>query len=54
MQEQIELCLKKISELERKLERYYQLLKVDNELDFIIKGTYLLDEDLEPIITGMY
>ena len=36
MQEDLDLALKRISELERRLEKYYQLLHIDNELDFVL------------------
>ena len=52
MQELLELALKRIDALEKKLEKYYSLLKVDNELDFIIRGTYVTDEDIQKIIEG--
>lgn len=54
MQELLDLCLKKIADLERKIEKYYQLLNVDNELDFILKGTYITDDELEVVLTGNY
>ena len=54
MQEMIELCLKKINDLEKKLEKYFQLLKVENELDFVLNGTYLRSEELENIMLGNY
>ena len=54
MQELIELCLKRITDLEKLLEKYYRILKVDNELDFILKGTYFMDEELENVMTGNY
>jgi hypothetical protein len=54
MQGLIDLALKKIDVLEKKLEKYYYLLKVDNELDFVIKGTYLMQEELDSIMAGEY
>lgn len=54
MQELLELALKRIEKLERKLEMYYSLLKVENELDFVLKGTYLKDKDLESLMLGNY
>lgn len=54
MQEMLDLALKRIEKLEQKLERYYALLKVENELDFVLKGTYLKDKDLEGVLTGNY
>lgn len=54
MEELLELALKKIENLEKRVEKYYQMLKVDNYLDFIMRGTYLTDEDMEKITTGNY
>ncbi len=54
MQELLELALKKIDVLEKRLESYYNLLKVDNELDFILKGTYILQEDYDSVLAGEY
>ena len=46
--------MKKNEELSNKLERYYQYLKFDNELDAIIKGVYVTDGEIENILKGMY
>ncbi|MBO5954936.1 MAG: hypothetical protein J6Q13_03105 [Clostridia bacterium] len=54
MQELLELALKRIDKLEKKIEMYYSLLKVENELDFVLKGTYLKDKDLDGLLTGNY
>ena len=54
MQELLELALKKIDVLEKRLEKYYSLLKVENELDFILKGTYILQEDYDAVLAGEY
>jgi len=54
MEELIEMALKRISDLEKRLEKYFQLLKVENELDFILKGTYLTNEDIDNILSGNY
>lgn len=55
MNEQLlELALKKISLLEKKIEKYYSILKINNELDFIINGGYLIDSELENVINGDY
>ena len=54
MQELLELALKKIDVLEKRLERYYSLLKINNELDFVLNGTYYLQEDLENVMSGSY
>ena len=50
----IELLLKKIDELTKKLEKYYELLKVDNELDFVLKGTYIFAEEIDDVVQGNY
>lgn len=54
MEELLDLALKKIDVLEKKIERYYSLLKIDNELDFILNGTYILEADYENIMSGNY
>ena len=54
MEEMLTLALKRIDELEKKLERYYNLLKVENELDFILKVTYLVEADMQNIMSGNY
>lgn len=48
----IDFLLKKIDELEKKVERYYSYLKVHNELDFILNGTYFLNTDVENLLLG--
>ena len=52
MQELIELALKKIDALEKKVEKYFSMLKIENELDFILKGTYVLDSDIQCLLNG--
>ena len=52
MQELLELALKRINALEKRLEKYYSLLKVENELDFIFKGTYVTEDDVQKILEG--
>lgn len=54
MEELLELALKKIDVLEKKLEKYYSLLKIDNELDFILNGSYIIQEDLDNVLVGQY
>ncbi len=54
MEELLDLAFKKIDVLEKKLEKYYSLLKVENELDFILKGTYILQEDYDKVLAGEY
>lgn len=50
----IEYLLKKINELEKKIEKYYKILKIDNELSFILKGTYVLKDELNSVLNGNY
>lgn len=54
MQELLEFALKRIDVLEKKLERYYSLLKIDNELDFVLNGTYILQDDFDEVLAGQY
>lgn len=54
MDEMLELALKRLDELEKKVERYYQLLEVNNEIDFILKGGYVFKEDVDAIVAGTY
>ena len=50
----IENLTERILTLEKKLERYYGLLSVQNELDFIMHGTYIFVDDLTNILEGNY
>lgn len=52
--EEIELAVKRFAQLEKKLEIYYKMLKIENELGFILNGTYLLEEDIDKVISGIY
>ena len=54
MQELLEMALKRIDALERRLEKYFTMLKVDNEIDFILKGTYITEQDLADVLSGTY
>ena len=54
MNELLELALKKIDILEKRLEKYYSLLKIDNELDFILNGTNILQSDFDEVMAGQY
>lgn len=53
IKEMLDLALTKIKELEKRLEEYYHLLIIENELDFIMRGTYVYNE-IEEIINGTY
>ncbi len=46
--------MKKVAELEKRIENYFQLLRIENELDFIMNGTYILNRDINDIMTGNY
>ncbi len=54
MEELLQIALKRIDALEKKVERYYQILKIDNELDFVMKGTYLTNNQINDILEGNY
>ena len=54
MEEMLELAIKRIEALEKKLEKYYNLLKVENELYFILNGTYLTEDDINNLLIGIY
>ena len=53
IKEMLDLALTKIKELEKRLEEYYHLLIIENELDFIMRGTYVYNE-IEEILNGTY
>ena len=50
----MEYLLKRINELEKRIENYFNYLKVDNELDFILKGTYVFKDEILKLINGLY
>lgn len=52
--EMLEIALKRIADLERKIEKYYSILKIDNELNFILNGTYVFEEDINNVVNGTY
>lgn len=54
MEETLELALKKIADLERKLEKYFEILYMQNELDFILKGSYVLEGEIADVVSGEY
>ena len=54
MEELLEIALNRIAELEKKLERYFEILEFENELDFILKGRYIPDSELTQILEGTY
>ncbi len=54
MDEMLELALSKIDNLEHMLEKYFQILKVDNELDFVLKGGYVTESEIDDVLDGTY
>lgn len=54
MDSELELLVKRIELLEQKLEVYFQMLNIKNEISFILNGTYVLDEDIEDVLEGNY
>ena len=53
-EDMVQLALKKIDELSKKLEKYFDILKVENELDFVLKGTYVLENEIAKVVSGNY
>ena len=50
----MELLLKKVNELEKKLELYYELLRIENEVSFILNGTYCFETEIDAVVNGEY
>jgi hypothetical protein len=50
----LEYLFKRITDLEKLIESYFNHLKIDNDLDFILNGSYFLKEELENILIGNY
>ena len=50
----VEILFKRLNALEKKMEKYYRVLYIENELDFILNGTYIFEEDLAGILDGNY
>lgn len=51
---EIEIIQVRLARLEKRLEMYYQLLYMQNELDFVLKGGYIMEADLQKILDGNY
>ena len=49
-----DITYKKVIELEKKMNLYFEQLQTKNELDFILNGGYIFDEELAPILDGTY
>ena len=54
MKELLDLAFKKINSLEKKMELYYKMLNINNELDFVIKGTYVCEDEIDKVLKGEY
>ncbi len=54
MRNEYDLILKKLNDLERRLELYYQLLFIRDDLDLVLKGKYVTSEQMEGIYDGTY
>lgn len=54
MRNEYDLILKKLNDLERRLELYYQLLFIRDDLDLVLKGKYVTNEQMEGIYDGTY
>lgn len=54
MEELLLKAIKKNEDISNRLERYYQYLKFENELDIIMKGTYITVTEIENILSGNY
>lgn len=50
----LEITYKKLQNLEKRVELYYSILKITNELDFILNGNYYLEDELSKILEGNY
>ena len=50
----IDLIMKKINNLEKRIEQYFNYLRVQNELDFILNGSYIFEYDITKITEGTY
>ena len=49
-----EITYKRLVELERRVNSYFDEYQTKNELDFILCGGYFFDDDLACIIDGTY
>ena len=54
MEESFATLFKRLSSLEKRLEKYYKKLYIENELAFIMNGTYILSDELDKILDGSY
>lgn len=50
---QLDIIYKRLSELEKRINIYLASIEM-NELDFVLNGGYIFDEDLRCILDGSY
>lgn len=49
-----DITYKRLIELERRVNTYFEQYQTKNELDFVLCGGYFFDEDLACILDGTY
>lgn len=54
MVENFETLFKRLANLDKRVEKYYKKLYIENELDFVMNGTYVLNDELDKILDGSY
>lgn len=50
----VDITYKRLVELEKRMNIYFDQYKTKNELDFILCGGYILDSELDCILDGSY
>lgn len=50
----LDKAMKRILELEKKINMLFETLKIENELDFILNGGYIIESDIDKIMSGAY
>lgn len=50
----IDITYKKLIELEKRMNVYFEDFRTKNELDFILCGGYIFDDELACILDGTY
>lgn len=53
-EQMIEQLNQRVFNLEEKIETYYRLLKIEDELDFVLNGNYYLNDEIGKILIGDY
>ena len=52
--ELLNLQIKKLNEMEKRLEFYFKRLKFENEISSILNGTYVLESEIQAVLNGIY